>query len=66
MKRKFIQNLREIIGWITILIFSYLYLFEINYISFLENRTKAFDFLVILTIMILVWLRINRKNDNKL
>lgn len=61
MWRKLLQHWREILGWLTIAIFSYIYLYEINNIAVLARRTMAFEFLVVVTILILGWLRLNKK-----
>ncbi len=62
MKKFLINNWREIIGWLVIITFGYLYLFQINNMKILALRTHGYDFLVITTIFILAWLKIN---DNK-
>jgi hypothetical protein len=49
------------VGWITIFLFAYIYLFKINSLSILHNRDRAFDFLLIITVLILAWLRFNKK-----
>jgi len=56
------QNWREVIGWIVIGTFVYLYLFQINNLDLLTNRKRAFEFLVVITVIILSWLRINKGN----
>lgn len=55
-----VLNWREIVGWIVIGTFAYLYLFKINNLNLLANREWAFGFLVVITILILAWLKINK------
>jgi len=55
------RNFREIIGWLIIAAFSYVYLFKINNLNILKGRERAFDFLVIIMIIILAWLWINKR-----
>ncbi len=59
MKTFIKENWREIVGWLAIAGFAYIYLFEINHIGLLARRDRAFDFLVMLTIFVLGWLKLN-------
>ena len=61
LRKKVIENWREILGWLIILVFVYLYLFKINNVGLLARRDKAFDFLVVSTVLVLGWLRINKR-----
>ncbi len=54
-------NLREIVGWLAIIAFGYLYLFQVNNVWWLKGRTYAFPFLFAITVLILCWLRVNSK-----
>ena len=54
------ESWREIVGWIVIICFVYLYLFKINQMPIFTHRDKAFDFLAVLTILILAWLTLNK------
>ncbi len=56
-----LQNWREIVGWIVIGAFAYLYLFKINNLSLLAGRTRAFEFLIVITVLVLGWLKLNKK-----
>lgn len=58
--KKLSENWREILGWFAILIFAYIYVFKINNIDLLVRRDRAFDFLVVITVLILGWLRLNK------
>jgi len=60
--KKIILEWREVMGWVAIISFGYIYLFRLNSISVLQNRIYSFWFIFLLTVMILVWLRINQNN----
>jgi hypothetical protein len=57
----FKANWRELLGWITIIAFAYLYVFQANSAWWLKGRTYAFPFLLSATAIILTWLRVNSK-----
>ena len=61
MWRKPLQHWREILGWLTIAAFAYVYLYKINSIGLLAHRDMAFPFLLALTVLILGWLKLNKK-----
>ena len=61
MLKGILQNLREIVDWVVIGIFAYLYLFKINNLDLLASRKRAFEFLVVITVFVLGWLRLNKK-----
>lgn len=54
------NNWRELVGWLAIFLFGYLYLFKINSSPLLEGRTFAPYFLLITLIIILFWLKVNK------
>jgi len=58
---KIAKNWREILGWIVIVFFAYMYLFEINSFDLLSGRSRAFEFLIVTTVFILAWLKLNKK-----
>ncbi len=63
MKKFIKENWHEIMGWITIIIFIYIYLFRMYEFTNLVygDRDFAFNFLVIAVIFILGWLKLNNK-----
>lgn len=60
-RKKMAPHWREIVGWIVIVWFIYLYLFQINNFSWLIGREKSFNFLLVSTVLILGWLKLNKK-----
>lgn len=56
-----LQGWREVVGWIVIAVFAYVYLFQINDLDLLAGRRRAFEFLIAITVFILGWLKLNKK-----
>lgn len=56
-------RLREIVGWVAIIAFCYLYVFQANSAWWLKGRTYAFPFLFAITVLILCWLKVNSKKQ---
>jgi hypothetical protein len=54
---------REVIGWMTIIVFAYLYVYQANSAWWLKGRTYAFAFLFSITVLILYWLKANSKKQ---
>lgn len=54
---------REPLGWAIIILFSYVYLFEINSWELLANRRMNFPFLVAATFFSLSWLWLSGRNN---
>ena len=60
------HNWREVVGWATIIIFIYIYLckiYDLKYNLGFDDKDFAFNFLVIATIFILGWLKLNNKKQ---
>jgi len=67
MDKQTIQNWREALGWITIISFAYLYFHHQHILYFGADggypNYYGFEFMVILTIFILVWLGLHKRKD---
>ena len=65
MLKKILQNWREVVGWLAIGIFIYVYLFEASGYPLHYKKDNSLEFLVVSIILILAWLILNRRKLEK-